>query len=167
MTQIPQLAIRARYCNHGYMPAKILPSRDELKKMLDRGMTHKEIAEAVSRETGHPVRRSTVSAAIHRAGLSGQSKKYDEEIPWVVRQEHLTHYAARMLRLLGRRRAGVQNSDEMDARLDSWLQQLRENHAVVAYLPETEQGFFYVDGEPTKDGIPIVEDAEAFLSRAD
>lgn len=126
--------------------------------MLDRQMTHREIAEAVSRETGHPVRRSTVSAAVHRMGLSGPSKKYPEEIPWVVRQEHLTHYAARMLRLLGRRRAGVQNSTEMDARLDAWLRQLEEEHAVVTHFPETEEGFFYVDGEPNEKGIPIIEE---------
>lgn len=140
------------------MPSKILPPRDELKKMLDRGMTHREIAEAVSKETGHPVRRSTVSAAIHRAGLSDTAKKYDAEIPWTVKEEHLTHYAARMLRLLGRRRAGVTNSAEMDARLDAWLRQLDENHAVVCYLPETEEGFFYIDGEPNERGIPIIED---------
>lgn len=142
------------------MPARVLPSRDELQKMLERGMTHREIAEAVSRETGHPVRRSTVSAAIHRAGLSDAAKKYSDELPWTVREEHLTHYAARMLRLLGRRRAGIQNSAEMDARLDGWLRQLDENHAVVTYLPETSEGFFYVDGEPNEKGIPIIEEVQ-------
>lgn len=126
--------------------------------MLERGMTHREIAEAVSRETGHPVRRSTVSAAIHRAGLGGTAKKYPDELPWTVKEEHLTHYAARMLRLLGRRRAGIQNSAEMDARLDAWLRQLEENHAVVTYLPNTEEGFFYVDGEPNEKGVPIIEE---------
>lgn len=128
--------------------------------MLERGMTHKEIAEAVTRETGHPVRRSTVSAAIHRMGLSNPAKKYSEELPWTVREEHLTHYAARMLRLLGRRRAGVQNSHEMDKRLDAWLDQLEAEHAIVIYLPDTEEGFFYVDGEPNEKGIPIQEEYE-------
>lgn len=137
------------------MPAKILPPKHELKKMLDQGMTHREIAEAVSRQTGRPVNRSTVSAAITRAGLSGTAKKYPETLPWTVREKHLTHYAARMLRLLGRRRAGVQNSAEMDQRLDAWLRQLEESHSVVVYLPETEEGFFYVDGSPTAGGVPI------------
>lgn len=96
-----------------------------------------------------------MSSAIHRAGLSGPAKLYTEEIPWQVREQHLTAYPARMLRLLGRRRSGVQNSAEMDARLDSWLAQLRQEHAVVAYVPETDQGWFYVDGEPDENGIPI------------
>lgn len=126
--------------------------------MLRSGMTHKEIAEAVSRETGHPVQRSTVSAAIHRAGLSSTAKKYVEEIPWTVRETHLTHYAARMLRALGRRRAGIQNSAEQDQRLDAWLRQLKDEHSVVVYLPSTNEGFFYVDGVPDANGIPINSD---------
>lgn len=142
------------------MPTRVLPPKSELQKMLERGMTHKEIAEAVSREVGQPVSRSTVSAAIHRAGLSAASKKYVEEIPWTVKEHHLTHYAARMLRLLGRRRAGIQNSEEMDARLDSWLKQLRDEHAVVTYIPDSPEGFYYVDGDWPKNGIPIVEEID-------
>lgn len=139
------------------MPARILPSQKELEKMLSSGMTHAEIAQAVSRDTGHPVRRSTVSAAIHRAGLSGAAKRYTEEIPWTVKEEHLTHYAARMLRTLGRRRAGIQNSSDMDARLDAWLKLLKDNHCVVVYVPETDKGFFYIDGEPDLPDVPIME----------
>ena len=140
------------------MPARVLPSKDELKKLLDQGYTHAQIAAEVSRQTGRPIRRSTVSSAIHRAGLSGPAKLYTEEIPWQVREQHLTAYQARMLRLLGRRRAGIANSQEMDDRLDGWLAQLRREHAVVAYLPETDVGFWYVDGDFNEDGIPITTD---------
>lgn len=140
------------------MPARVLPNKSELEKLLRKGLTHQQIAEHVSRETGHAVKRSTVSAAIHRAGLSGRAKKYNDEIPWTVREEHLTHYAARMLRTLGRRRAGIQNSAEMDQRLDAWLKLLSDHHSVVAYLRDTDEGFFYVDGEPNKLGIPVSKD---------
>lgn len=140
------------------MPARILPDRTELEHMLRRGMTHQEIADAVASATGRQVKRSTVSAALLRAGLSQPSKKYPNEIPWTVKKDHLTHYAARMLRLLGRRNAGIQNSAEMDQRLDSWLHQLGESKAVVTYVPNTDEGFFYVDGEPNRLGIPIVEE---------
>ena len=98
-------------------------------------------------------REGDVSSAIHRAGLSGPAKIYTEEIPWQVKEKDLTAYQARMLRLLGRRRAGIRNSEEMDARLDAWLAQLRREHAVVAYVPEI--GFVYVDGDPDENGIPI------------
>lgn len=141
------------------MPTRILPPKAELQKLLEQGLTHQEIAEHVARDTGHNVKRSTVSAAIHRAGLSGRAKKYVDEIPWTVKEEHLTHYAARMLRTLGRRRAGIQNSAEMDARLDSWLNLLQQEHSVVTYLPNTPEGFYYVDGEPDEKGIPVMVDA--------
>lgn len=118
-------------------------------------MTHAQVAEAIARETGYPVSRSTVSAALHRAGESESAKKYPEELPWRVREEHQTHYAARMLRLLGRRRKGIRNTPEMDDRLDSWLKKLEDAGAVVVYVPDTEDGFFYVAGEPAIAGIPV------------
>ena len=118
-------------------------------------MTHKQIAELVSRETGYPISRSTVSAALHRAGATSPAKKYPEEIPWTVQEPHLTHYAVRMLRLLGRRRQDITNSLESDQRLNSWLASLAEAGVVVTYVPDTEDGFFYVKGEPDANGVPI------------
>lgn len=126
--------------------------------MVDRGMTHQQIAEEVSRRTGYPVSRSSVSAALFRAGQVNNAKRYVEEIPWTVREEHQTHYAARMLRLLGRRRAGITNSAESDARLDSWLRQLERSGAVVVYFPDTEDGFFYVQGTPDIPGVPVLRE---------
>lgn len=137
------------------MPARILPPVSRLRQLVDQGMTHQQIADLITRETGSPVGRSTVSAALHRAGESQLAKKYPDEIPWRVKEQHQTHYAPRMLRLLGRRRKGIANSAEMDARLDAWLKQLRDAEAVVVYVPDTEEGFFYVKGEPDAEGIPI------------
>lgn len=130
--------------------------------MVDSGMTHQQIADEVSRRTGSRVSRSSVSAALFRAGEAANAKRYPEEIPWTVREEHQTHYAARMLRLLGRRRQEVVNSAESDQRLDSWLDQLERNKAVVIYLPDTPDGFHYVRiaevGEPDLEGVPVVRD---------
>lgn len=126
--------------------------------MVAQGLTHKQIAEVLSRQTGFPVSRSTVSAALHRAKATNPAKKYPEEIPWTVKEDHQTHYAARMLRLLGRRRQGIANSAESDKRLDAWLKQLKDNGAVVTYVPDTPEGFYYTPGEPGKNGIPIVQE---------
>jgi hypothetical protein len=126
--------------------------------MVDAGMTHREIAEEVSRRTGTKISRSSVSAALFRAGEATNAKRYVEEIPWTVKEEHQTHYAARMLRLLGRRRKGIQNSAESDARLDAWLRQLERARAVVTYVPDTEDGFFYVQGEADIEGIPVMRE---------
>jgi hypothetical protein len=128
--------------------------------MVDRGMTHQQIADEVSRRTGYPVSRSTVSAALFRAGEASNAKKYPEELPWTVKEGHQTHYAARMLRLLGRRRKGVTNSAESDQRLDSWLHQLKRAGAVVVYYPDTDDGFFYVKGTPDIPDVPIIKDPQ-------
>jgi hypothetical protein len=95
---------------------------------------------------------------MHRAGLSATASRYREELPWRVKVEHITEYPARMLRLLGRRRAGGDLTAEEGKRLDSWLAQLEAEHAVVAYDPESKFGFYYIeknDETDGKDGIPI------------
>ena len=56
---------------------RLIPGDDQLKSMVERGMTHQQIADAVSKETGVSVSRSTVSAALSRAGLTNRIR-YDE-----------------------------------------------------------------------------------------
>jgi hypothetical protein len=119
-------------------------------------MTHKEIADQVFELTGERVSRSTVSAALSRAGLSKQTARYADEIPWRVKIEHMTAYPARMLRLLGRRRAKLDLTQHEQDRLDSWLASLKERECVVAYSPDA--GFLYVAADEYGDGargVPI------------
>ena len=136
---------------------RLLPPASELLKLVEDGLTHQEIAEWVERTTGRRVSRSTVSVALHRAGLSKDSMRYKEELPWRVKAEHLTQYPARMLRLLGRRRAGTELGEDEAERLDAWLEGLAEKDLVVAYAPDFE-GFIYVTSDEKDDGsggIPI------------
>lgn len=140
------------------MPAKrLLPDNRTLKRWVDKGLTHQQIADEVERTTGFHVSRSTVSAALSRAGLiEHQRFRYDAEIPWRVKVEHLTQYPVRMLRLLGRKRAGVALSEDEEQRLESWLATMKERHLVVAYSEHV--GFLYVDADERGDGaqgIPI------------
>jgi hypothetical protein len=135
---------------------RIIPPTRELKKLADAGHSHAEIAKILSDHLGVPIARSTVSAAFHRAGISGNAHRYSEELPWVVRTEHLTQYPARMLRLLGRRRAGLTLRDEESLRLDRWLAILEKDKEVVGYDPNTIEGFWYVPrrGSEGRNGIP-------------
>lgn len=122
-------------------------------------MTHKQIAEWVRVQTGVPVATSTVSVALQRAGFAEPAKKYEKHLPWQIHSVHSHHYAARMLRVMARRDSGQQVAEANLQRLDSWLGTLKNMHAVVAYVPESEEGFFYVDGDPV-DGVPILPPAE-------
>jgi hypothetical protein len=111
----------------------------------------------VFRDTGHPVSRSSVSAALHRAGISGNQSRYREELPWRVKVQHIREYPARMLRLLGRRRSGQELTEAENKRLDAWLRQLEDNNAVVGYDPNSKFGFYYIDKQEHDgvNGIPI------------
>ena len=134
------------------------PTPAELKKMLDLGWTHQEIADEAYRRTGKKVTRGAITMAVRRAGLSDREvPRYHETIPWRVEARHAKHNAARNLRLLGRRLRGDELTEPYAQRLDSWLRRLEAENLVVGYWPDTEEGFFYVDPRPGdgENGIPI------------
>jgi len=108
---------------------------------LREGLTHEEIVDRVEQQTGVRLARATISSAIGRAGLAAMPR-YEEEIPWRVKTEHQRDYPAKMLRCLGRRRAGLPINEDETFRLDSWLERMRRDSTVVAYDPD--QGFGYV-----------------------
>lgn len=141
-------------------PTRIIPDATHLRHLVASGHTHQEIADMVYRETGQRVTRGAVSSAISRAGLSTPTARYKEFLPWRVKIEHSKHYAARMLRLLGRRESGEPLHPDDAARLEAWLARIAEEKAVVAYVPETDEGFHYMD--PPKgyrrppSGAPVI-----------
>lgn len=118
-------------------------------------MTHREIAEEVARRTGYEVTREAVSMALKRAGLQGNVRRYDDLIPWRVKDAHARHYALTMLRAEARRRRGLDMSEDLAHRLESWKQRLHSEQLVVYYEPESPDGFYYIPCEPrdvTQDG---------------
>jgi uracil-DNA glycosylase len=61
-----------------------------------------------------------------------------------------------MLRLLGKRRQGLPLNEEENKRLDSWLETMRRENAVVAFDPVVTPSVFYVDRRPEDlDDLPI------------
>lgn len=135
---------------------RILPSDQTLEKWVNQEhLTHQQIADRVLEETGYTVARSSVSVALTRAGLAGTHMRFKDEVPWRLKGADLRAYPVRMLRLLGHRRAGSELSPEENKRLDSWLNMLKENKAVVAHDPDATPAVFYIDGEDWPDGIPI------------
>jgi hypothetical protein len=114
--------------------------------MVDKGMSHQEIRDEIERSYHVNVSRSTVSVAIMRAGLSEEGHRYKDTVPWKVRMAHATEYPVRMLRLLGRDRAGLPLDRTEAKRLASWLEMLDRERVIVAYCPDAEgEGFHYVD----------------------
>lgn len=134
-----------------------LPDTATLRRWVEEGLTHDEITVRVYEETGQKVARSTVSVALHRAGLTAVGHRYASEIPWQVPTRFAAQYPVRMLRLLGRVRAG--DTDIPDAemrRFDKWRQWVEDENVAVAFNDEI--GFFYVRADQPgdwPDGIPI------------
>lgn len=139
------------------MPAqRIVPEDRVLAAWLDEGLTHAEIADRIYEETGHKVARSTVSVALHRAGLTEDRPRFKDEIPWRLKGKDLKAYPVRMLRLLGKRRAGMELTGEENKRLDNWLETMRAENAVVAHDPDANPSIFYIDRQPQDpEDIPI------------
>jgi hypothetical protein len=137
------------------MPAhRLLPDNGTLRHWVkDDGLTHQQVADRIYTTTGVRVSRTTVSAALSRAGISKPTSRYRDELPWRVKIEHIKEYPARMLRLLGRRRAGLPLNPVEEDRLDAWLLKLEEDHAVIAYDPESPYGFYYIEKNDVTDGL--------------
>lgn len=127
-------------------PPRMVPDKVTMEHYLEQGLTHEAIRQAHYDATGVLVTRTAISAALQRYGLAGESiPRYKNTIPWRVKAIHSKAYPARMLRLLGRRLGGSELNEAESSQLDSWLTMLANEKAIVAYDPDDDQGFAYVD----------------------
>lgn len=130
------------------MPAhRVLPSDYLLQRMVEQGMTHQQIADKISKDTGHRVGRSAVSAALSRAGLTDR-KRYTDTIPWRVKLAHQNNATIWMLRIGHRMANGGRVSASELERFTAWKAKLDAADAVITYLPDTEEGFYWVRRQP-------------------
>lgn len=139
-------------------PPRKTPDISQLLMWRDLGWTHQQMVDHIFATTGIIVARSSISAALSRAGRTTTQERYADCLPWKVRTRHLKEYPAQMLRLLGKRRHGVPMSEEQERRLDVWLSSLRQANAIVGYDPDNdEKGFHYIDPRPGEgdNGVPI------------
>lgn len=128
---------------------QVVPPRDILASMLADDMTQQAIADEWGRVTNTYVSRSAVAMAIKRMGLTSahQRPRYDDVIPWRVRQEHRNDWNVRMLRLCGQKKRGKELDPESARWLQGWLERdLRGGECVVSYDPV--RGFRVVPREP-------------------
>lgn len=124
---------------------RIIPDKTTLERWRNEGLTHQQIAERIFEETGHRVTRAGVSAAFNKYGLSPEGKRYERTVPWRVSPKHATANPLKMLRYLGRQLETGDLDDYSTKLLDSWLEKVNANGWIVAYDPDDELGFHYVD----------------------
>lgn len=126
-------------------PPTLVPPKNVLKKWHEAGLTAQEMADLTLLQFGNKVSRSGIAQALSRHGLTKDRRRYVETVPWKVNKLHATARPLRMLRLLGRRRQGIEMSEEDRVSLDNWLEMIRLQKVIVAYDPDDVRGFHYVD----------------------
>ena len=122
-----------------------VPDKDTLTKWwVDEDLTRQQIADRWFAETGITVSLPAISMAVGRYGLPAKRNRWTNFKPWRIEGRHEDLNENRLLRLAARRAAGMKNSAEDETWLDNWLADLKEKgRPVVAYYPDTEEGFFY------------------------
>lgn len=130
----------------------------EVKRWFDQGKTYKEMVELYATKYHIEVKPSTFGNFRRRHGLQRRITRDDNLIPWMVKPEHRYDWPVMMLRLEGRRRAGLKPLSDVEThKLDTWLANLKSMDAVVHYVPERDEehgldaGFHYVAPRPGID----------------
>lgn len=126
-------------------PPTLVPDKNTLARWHEEGLSHEAMAERLYQETGHRVTRTAISAAMARYGLSKPGNRYKDAVPWRVKVIHAKAYPVRMLRLMGRREQGKELNPAEQHSLDRWLEMIRDSATIVAYDPDSDAGFFYID----------------------
>lgn len=140
------------------MPApRQLPDNETLKNLRRQGWSYADIAEE------YGVTKGAVYLHLQEAGATRKRPSYKHLIPWTVRSEHQYAHPPMMLRLLGRREAGLQIPPVKERMLDKWLRETKEAGVVVMYHPETPPN----PASPTVGGwyyaARVEEDGDALI----
>lgn len=130
------------------------PSEDEIKTWFAESRSFAWMVEEYKRLTGTDTHESLWSNYGKRRGLmQPQPKAPDSLLPWSIKDQHRWHHCLMMLRAESRKRRGL-SVREMDlARLDAFHAHLKAANVVVAYDPESEEGFMYVPREASDRDI--------------
>lgn len=126
------------------MAAGKIVNEQEVIRWFEEGKTYQWMVEEYRRRYNIETVPSLWGNFRRRRGLARRITRDDELIPWAVNVEHRWAYPLAMLRVEARRRAGRELRDDDSERLESWLQMLKGEDAVVHYDPDTDEGFHYI-----------------------
>lgn len=122
---------------------QILPDPDVIRKLLEAGMTQREVADA------YGVTKQAVSFHVRKRNLRPAPPRYDAYIPWHVTADHLNAHRYHMLQAYARQREGLPLKPIATRQLAGFLRKLGRLNAVVDY--NDEDGFYLVPRRPGID----------------
>lgn len=136
---------------------RLLPDKTELERLRRNGATYGDIAEM------YGVTETAVYLRLKADGLIKESRaSHSALIPWQVKRDHQHAYPALMLRVLSRRQQGLENSDQRNRMLDSWLETIKRENVVVCYDPDmwanpaSKHGGWFYARRKASDGDSLI-----------
>lgn len=130
----------------------------EVEQMLRAGKTQLEVVD-IYRDRGVDISQSAISQAITAGRIKVDTNRNSGGIPWKLKPQHRHLNAARMLRTLARMDAGLAVGKSLEEQARVWRAGLEEEGSVIAYDPDTEEGFWRVPRRPGID-LGLVRDPD-------
>lgn len=122
---------------------------DEARRWFFAGVPYSEFVRRYKELHGIDTTENMWASWRYRNKLKRRTVRNDNLIPWEVLPKHRWATPLRYLRFEARRRAGTHLADWERTALEGWLDNMREQNAVVYYDPVN--GFAYVRALPGED----------------
>jgi hypothetical protein len=123
----------------------------EVEQMLRSGKTQLEVVD-IYRDRGVDISQSAISQAITSGRIKVDTDRHAGGVPWKLKPQHRHLNAARMLRTIARMDAGMAVGKSLGEQARAWRAGLEDEDSVIAYDPDTEEGFWRV---PRRPGIDL------------
>lgn len=131
----------------------VLPDAAVLRRLRNKGMTYKEIADL------YGVTESGVWRAFDRASMISSRATYRDVVPWKVDRKFSRTEIMRHLRTMAKMQAELPVSAADEKALTAWLDNMSADNVVLAYHPDAPPndaagvgGFYYAEREPGETG---------------
>lgn len=131
------------------MPSRKIVDEQEVLRWFHEGRTYDWMCREYLRKYHVETVTSMWGNFRRRRGLDRRIARDIELIPWTIKPEHRGMHALQMLRLEARARAAMPVRDIDAVRHRNFMRRLARDNVVVAYDPDTAEGFRLV---PRKDG---------------
>lgn len=135
------------------MPASKIVDEQEVLQWFEDGLTYEEMSRIYREKYNIETVPSLWGNFRRRRGLVRRIVRDEELIPWAVKEEHRWAYPLQMLRLEARARAGQAVREADAVRHANFIDMLRRCDSVVAYDPDTPEGFHIVPRRPDDTDI--------------
>jgi len=115
-------------------------------------LTYQQMADRWNADEAHEkITKDAIAVAISRMGIG--RRQVPSDLPWKVRPEHTAMHDHCMLMHYQSRAKGKKLAPSAETSVNGWLRTLEKEDAVVAYRPDTIQGWYHVKRRPGETGI--------------